>query len=70
MMMTFEDEELAFRCFCQVMNKFMHHVYAKDFEKLQLQFGSFKKLIDLHLPELSSHFRVTSLCYPQINLTS
>lgn len=58
LLLVFEDEELTFRSFCQVMDKFMKPIFANNFEMLNLYFGRFKKLIDLNLAVLSRHFKV------------
>ena len=57
LLLVFEDEELTFRSFCQVMDKFMKPIFANNFEMLNLYFGRFKKLIDLNLAVLSRHFK-------------
>lgn len=58
--MVLGDEELAFRCFCQVMEKFMKNIFDEGFDKLKLHFGSFMKLIEIDLPQLAQHYKVSN----------
>ena len=63
MNINLEDEEITFKCFCQILKKYNREMFATKLEKLKTYFSKVTKIIELYLPRLAQHFKVISFYY-------
>jgi GTPase-activating protein len=52
------DPDLAFRCFCKMMNLYLKNLFEKEFDLLKKYFFKFTRIMELFLPDLAEHFQV------------
>lgn len=51
------NQEMAFKYYHQFLVKYMMNIFDRDFKSLQCYFYILDKLVKVHLPTLSAHFR-------------
>lgn len=57
LLIYYQNEELAFKMFCQLLEKYMMEIFTDNFDNLQKNFYLVDKLIQLHIPDLYNHFK-------------
>jgi hypothetical protein len=52
----YESEEVTFKIFAGMMNKFMKNIFENDLTHLRLIFYQYDRLVGIFLPDLADHF--------------
>lgn len=59
-LVVLRDEEAAYRCFSQLLDKSLLKIFIDGFSHLQGYFYILDRMINLFIPDLWEHFKVSS----------
>lgn len=59
-LIMFKNEEIAYRCYAQILEKVQMPVFTDNFTHLQSNFYVLDRMISLYIPDLWQHLKVLS----------
>ena len=58
-LINLQDPNVTFKSFIRLMDWYLKAIYENEFKLLKVYFVKFNKMLELYIPELADHFRVT-----------
>lgn len=59
-LLSFENEEFAYRCFAQLLEKVQMPIFTDNFTHLQSNFYVLDRMLSVYIPDLYEHLKVRS----------